>query len=191
MMDFSIFIPVGSAVIGATLAFLFNYVLSQSGGIKIKPMTAFLARKEDSYDLVVERNFKREFAIDYYHHSINYDVLNLELLIFNTSSKPKIIIETEIFYDNTTLPIYSIKSYEKGIEVEKKIKKQEDEYLNYITLQPGEAKILKILSFYENDDSECSDYLYFQYTNPRTNFLKISRRKKKKIELDGYFVYEK
>lgn len=133
-MDLYIFIPIGSAVIGATLAFLFNYFLSQSGGIKIKQMTSFLVRNEDSYDLVVKRNLKRKFAQDYFHHSIKSDVVNLELLIFNTSSKPKIIIETEVVYENTTIPIYSVESYLEGVKLEKKIKKHEDENLNYIAI---------------------------------------------------------
>lgn len=197
MKDISIILPVFSAVIGATTAFLFNLLLTRSGGIKFKPKQAFLAKIEDSYDLIKTRNWKREYAIDYYHHSLENDVLNIEFLVLNTATTPKIIIDIEGEFNNCSgLQLYKIENCEEGIDREREKNNSIDvNIINYITLPPGGAKIIKAILFLNDEDLEGTKFdehkFSLIYVNPRTNFWKLSKRKKVKFSMNGYERFEK
>lgn len=192
MSSLLIFLP---AVVGAVVAFVLNILFSKSGEIKFKPRQAFLARIEESIDLIEKRRWKREYAIDYFHHSLENHVLNVEFLVLNTSSIPKVAIDISANFDKCSgYQLYEVSSFEDGIESEKNFLKNETkEIIEYITVKPGEAKIIKCIIFLGKDKIEDSSIankktFYIEYTNPRTNFLKIEKKKKFRFELDEYIT---
>ncbi|HIX44541.1 MAG TPA: hypothetical protein H9983_14840, partial [Candidatus Kurthia intestinigallinarum] len=91
--DLILLIPVISAVIGALTAFTFNLILGRSGGIKIMQQDLYITNPEDAFEFYEKRKGKREYSVDFYHYSKQFQVMNIELLVMNTSATPKIIID--------------------------------------------------------------------------------------------------
>lgn len=193
--DLILLIPVISAVIGALTAFTFNLILGRSGGIKIMQQDLYITNPEDAFEFYEKRKGKREYSVDFYHYSKQFQVMNIELLVMNTSATPKIIIDlsctvttqNNIFFNNE---LFKVEKYEEGILREEENKNyNEDMKIQYLALGAGEVKIIKSVIFIDTN-VEIDDEGYeeikmakLQYINPRSNFWGIKKKEKLKLDL--------
>ncbi|WP_082786593.1 hypothetical protein [Sporosarcina psychrophila] len=168
--------------------FSLSYFSNRTGKIKIIVKNNYLSSPREGIEKE-KRSADEEIKTDYYYKLKKHITLNLELLFINSSSVNKVITDIEIEGISTSKAIYvgisltEVEHYDNGQVAEDKADSFAplSEHFHMISLKAGEARLIKLLAFLDNDHFENNSGIkevQICYIHPE----KRSKRKSRKVK---------
>ncbi|MGA4718976.1 hypothetical protein [Fictibacillus nanhaiensis] len=182
-------------VIGAIVGFTLSYFFGKTGKIKIFQRNSWLSSNDDGRERKLRKEKEEKlYTTDYYYQSSQHYTLNFELLFFNNSTANKVLTDFSLEVSSINnakligLLLIDLNKLDSGDEAEKLYLSHpsETECFHILSLKPGEAQIIKFISFIDIDHVKENGRpvkVQMVYQRPEK---KVMKKKKMNIDVPFY-----